>query len=146
MNTVSVTALTLVALSIGSLYAPRLLLGQSKRLSREDLIKAQPRLAWIRWVYPFLYAVWVLLLLTLCVVLINLLMNRIGQRVFYLAGLFLAGAAVFDGIFAVLTGIRPLPTPGGYLFVYRNKTHFVNGLQILLGLAVVTVAVFLAFA
>jgi len=99
----------------------------------------------VKWVHPLLVALWVLLVLLIFVVLVNLLKERIGQRVFYLVGAWLAGAAIFDGFFAILTGVCPVPTKPGYLYAYDDRARFIGLMQIFLALGVVATAIFLVF-
>jgi hypothetical protein len=137
MKTVQLITIIIVALNILILYVPTLSFKQSERLTRDELISTFPNLTWLKWVYPLVQGLWLLFTLVLCLVILVVLGEKIGEGIFYLIGSFLSAASIFDGSIAIATGIRPVPTRGGYLFVYNERTHLISWLQILLSVGVI---------
>jgi len=139
-----VTFLALVLLSVGSIYAPTLLLGRGEQLSRDDMIAVRPNLAYVRWLYPLVHAIWILSLFALAALFASLFAATAGARALYPIATFPAGAALFDGVFSLSTGVRAVATKGGYRFTDAGASRAVPLCQVVAATGLICSSVALA--
>ncbi len=143
MDTITIVALVFFALGLGVLYAPALVWRQGERLTRAEFIQAYPNFAWLRWWEPIFTILSLLVVFLPYVVFMNIFKDK-AESIYVIVTL-LAGMAIPNGLFAILTGICPVPTKSRYFYVYGGKTRLVGLLQILFAFVIIAIAVFLAF-
>ena len=125
-----------VSLLLGGaiMYSPGLFLKNSKKLTTKELIGGHPGFAWMRWGYPILVALWVLC----AFVLYGFAANPLGCGI-HLIGAVFASVAVFNGLFAVLTGVCPVYSRSNYFYVYEERMRAVGFQLIALGTATIVI-------
>ena len=118
MNSLMFVILLLAGFAV--IEIPRLILWNSKEVSGYDLADL---VAWggdMRWAYPVLGLLWTLIMGAIHLLLFKPLEASIGSIAYCLFGSFAASFAVFEGLFAMVTGVVSTSTRFSYRYVYEN--------------------------
>jgi ABC-type long-subunit fatty acid transport system fused permease/ATPase subunit len=67
--------------------------------------------------------------------------SMLGQTGIHLVGAWLAGIALFNGLFTLRTQIVPLPLPARYLYVVGSRARSVGRIQVIAALVQIVVSV-----
>ena len=131
-------------LGISVVYIPGFLLRHSDQFTRDDLISAYPELAWIRWALVIGNILWVPGVMLAYVTLGRMLESLEPAEI---PGICLFATAFpsimsFNGFFAVVTNICPVPALGyRWLYAYGDAARRAGLIQICVVVALVTVGV-----
>lgn len=126
-----------LALGLATIYLPWLFCLREKKATGRDLERLRPRLGRVGIWFPALYVAWVLLSLWATLSFSSML----GQAGIHLVGAWIAGMALFNGLFTLRTQVVPLPLPIQYLYVVGRKARSVGRIQVIAALVQIVVSV-----
>lgn len=132
------TILTIwLALGLGTIYLPWLFCLREKKATGRDLERIRPCLGRVGTWFPALGVAWALLsgwaILSFSMML--------GQTGLHLVGAWVAGVALFNGLFTLRTQVVPLPLHTRYLYVVRSRARSVGRIQVIAALVQIVVSV-----
>lgn len=140
MNTTLLVTILFNALGVAIIYVPWLFLWHSEKLTGKELSQTQPKLGWVRSGFPALNFVWAAAL-NFLIFQRMLFESNDWKNNLYIGALF-ASIVIFNGLFALLIGICPVPANRKYLYADSERARLIGLLQIISGIGVIAVAYF----
>ncbi len=126
---------------------PRLFfLRDNKELLGEDLAAINPSFAWIEQGYPFLI-VPLILVGALIYAAANIWFANRGPQILRLTAILTIYLSIVDSLIAIRTGVYPMPSKGGYRYIYEDGTRLrhIGLYQLFFAIAVTVAAIISVF-
>jgi hypothetical protein len=141
MIIMNVINLIIILFGVASMYTSWIQISRSERLSGKELSIKYPEHGWMRWGFIIIYISWVLLMFILFFYILDHYEN-----VYIFGGLF-ASIGLFDGVFALVTGVCLLPTRIPWLqFVVGDDARRAGRFQVVWSLIVFLISVVAAYS
>ena len=135
MNIIIIKLLIFFIFGILIVYVPAVLVDKDKWLTRKELLKNNPGISWIKWIYPTTHTIWILGILVLSIFLLIAMQETLTSTSLDVLALVFYAIALFDSTFSLISGIRPIPTNFNYYFVTEKKAKTISLMQAALSLA-----------